>query len=91
MIDCPLCGGNGAACDQCEGGRLRITQCPKREVLTAYPGIGTFVDMVNLFDQGAMPVSGGVLDQCDSFLVARQYLQAQEAKMKDDGDGRPEC
>ena len=48
--------------------------CPKRECLEVVP----LLELKRLFDKGAMPVLGGVLDQAAWFIEASQYLDYEE-------------
>ncbi len=65
---CPICRNTKAAdnCTHCNGtGYVRIPTCP-----LDYTGssIWTFASLARFADQGAFPISGGVLDQSESFL-----------------------
>jgi hypothetical protein len=68
LIDCQFCGGKDDKCKHCGGwGHQRITQCP-RKLIT--PDIWRLLQLAEFAEKGAFPVSGGVLEQSDSFLSA---------------------
>jgi hypothetical protein len=75
-IECTTCNGGG--CDQCDQGIFRVEGCPNRFC----DGLGQFVELVDLFDEGLPPVAGGALDQAASFLEAARRFKNEEQRAK---------
>jgi len=70
---------NGAGCDECQGGRIEITQCPL-EVIT--PDVWEVMELAQLYEKGLPPVAGGALDQAKSFVEACRAIWNDEAVWK---------
>ena len=84
---CDVCGGGEAkrTCQTCLGrGWLKLTSCPKRQIA---PETWDWVRMFLLADKGVLPVGGGALDQCETFLEAWQAFAGLEAKCEASSDG----
>lgn len=76
-IDCPDCDGHG--CDECnKRGSFDVTACPNQYV----GDIRTAIPLMDLFENGLPPVSGGTLDQAAWFLSAVRTLQHEEAAVE---------
>lgn len=74
QIACPTCDEHG--CSECdEEGWIRITQCPKtivdREIMS-------FIELADYAKNGLFPVSGGALEQSQSFLAACRFLWSED-------------
>jgi len=54
------------------GHKTRLTRCPRYDVTPAARGI---IEMYYFAREGNWPVSGGILDQADSFLSAYRLLR----------------
>ena len=66
LIVCTACGGKDEKCERCKGfGTERITGCPK-EIIDRQTW--RLLELSDFADKGAFPVTGGVLEQSDSFL-----------------------
>jgi hypothetical protein len=78
-LQCPACDGEG--CEECNEGWFKLDGCPNRYCRTVVPAI----ELIDLFEKGLPPVSGGVLNQSASFLNAAKYFdqQNQLAKLND--------
>lgn len=77
-MECPSCDGEG--CDECIDGEFGISGCPNsycRSVIST-------IDLIELFEKGLPPVSGGVLNQSASFLNAAKYFAIQNQLAKAD-------
>lgn len=72
-FECPLCSGQG--CDECDGGRYEITQCPKDFVGDLWDVLG----YVDLFSKGLPPVTGGALEQTRWFLDVSRFVWSEQA------------
>jgi hypothetical protein len=79
-LQCPACDGEG--CEECTDGWFKLDGCPNRYCRTVVPAI----ELIDLFEKGLPPVSGGVLNQSASFLNAAKYFdqQNQLAKLNDE-------
>lgn len=85
-IECTACNGSGMQgteehkkpCDQCQDGVFRVQGCPNRYC----DGMGQFIELVDLFDEGLPPVAGGALDQAASFLEAARRFKTEEQRAK---------
>ena len=79
IFKCPLCDGRGCgACDQ--AGTFELDHCP---TLYLDESVRSLVNTYGpLFDLGAMPVAGGVLDQCASFIAAHSFLRIERDRWK---------
>ena len=77
-IRCLLCNGKG--CKSCGGvGYHSLTSCPRRMVPTeTWEVIGAARDA----EMGLLPVAGGTLDQCQSFIDAMRIVRAIDAEQE---------
>lgn len=75
-IECPNC--DGAGCDKCRQGMVRITGCPNEYCLSIAP----LVSLAELFKKGIPPVAGGVLDQSVWFVEAARILDRESAMIE---------
>ena len=74
---CPRCGGNnGEGCDECDHGRIEITECPL-ELIT--PDVWEAIEYAELYEKGLPPVAGGVLNQAKIFIEACRQIWAEQA------------
>jgi hypothetical protein len=64
---CQTCGGDG---------RLKITSCPKSLIDSDVVSICHLVDH---YDEGHRPVSGGVYDQTRAFCRALRLLKSEDS------------
>jgi len=85
-MECITCDGHGTyqgkPCEFCKGrGRIEIVGCPYDEIR----GMLGLIDMFDLFDHGAMPIAGGVLNQSAWFINARNHWKRENARVKADG------
>ncbi len=71
-----MCSGEG--CDSCTGGSVRIDGCPNAYCASVVPAI----NLVELFEKGLPPVTGGVLDQSASFLNAARFFASEDQLAK---------
>jgi hypothetical protein len=69
---------DGAGCHECENGQVQIKGCPQtycREIVSA-------IGLIDLFEKGLPPISGGTLDQSVWFLEAAKVLSNEESLAK---------
>lgn len=79
VIECVSCSGEG--CKYCDNtGEFRVIGCPNKFCSDMVPAIG----LIELFNRGLPPVSGGVLDQSAWFIEAVQRLKLEEQLAKAD-------
>ncbi len=81
-IVCPQCDEKG--CEGCgHTGWLKITGCPQQWV-----GSDTiaFIRYAELFRKGLPPVSGGAMDQTQSFIVAERFFEREREAGESDLD-----
>lgn len=81
-IECPLCNDQG--CSECSGGTFEVEGCPN----TYCSSVINAIDLIDLFDKGLPPVTGGVLDQSASFIHAARFLESEERRVKDERRNR---
>jgi hypothetical protein len=77
-IECQQCGGIG--CDGCTQGFIRIEGCPQQYCKEIVPAIG----LIDLFEKGLPPITGGALDQSVWFLEAARILGNEETQAKNE-------
>ncbi len=82
LIRCPAC--DGAGCDRCDHGDVKINGCPQDECASVVSAIRMF----DLFEKGLPPISGGVLDQSACFIEAAQLFRSEEEAAKAERNGR---
>lgn len=75
-IECPSCNGGG--CVDCKDGCIVVSGCPNKFCAS----ISSTIPLIDLFNKGLPPISGGALDQSASFIAASQYFSAQENLVK---------
>jgi len=46
------------------------------------------IQMIDLFDRGILPVTGGALDQSSWFLSAERCYRLEEALIRSEDDGK---
>ena len=80
-IDCPACLGFDPKCERCKGDPrgILIDRCP---FSTMSPGIAAIIPYYADWQQGRMPVEGGVLDQSAAFVEAMRFLDSAVARLK---------
>lgn len=61
---------------------MRITRCPKMEISSDVISFLHFSDLAR--DHSLLPVSGGVLDQSDSFMQACRTFWALEKQFENE-------
>jgi len=76
QIGCPSCNETG--CDECNNeGWILIKECPQgmvgREVMN-------FIELADFAKNGAFPVTGGTLEQSQSFLLACRFLWNEDSQ-----------
>ena len=76
QIACPTC--DEAGCEECENeGWIKITECPRnlvgRETMD-------FIELADFAKKGSFPVTGGTLEQSQSFLIACRILWAEDSQ-----------
>jgi hypothetical protein len=76
-FECPACEGHG--CDACDDGYFQIDGCPNAFCRTVIPAI----ELIDLFEKGLPPVSGGALNQSASFLSAAKFFAIQNQLAKE--------
>ena len=75
---CNGCDGKG--CDDCgDTGEILITQCPLDFITD---DVWRVIEMAGFFEKGIPPVSGGVLDQAQSFLDAAAFIFSESSYWK---------
>jgi len=77
-MTCLICKGTG--CSECNNaGQVDITQCPLEFINTE---IWEVIKYVRLYEKGLPPVAGGALDQTYNFLLAADFVMAEEQYWK---------
>jgi len=84
-MQCPTCDAMG--CELCHDGKVRITQCPRQCVDAS---TWAMVGDIAMAKRGFLPVSGGTLDQTESFCAAWMFWMAEEGRMAKIENGRTE-
>ncbi len=74
---CPVCEGNG--CDECEDGRVKITECP---LVLVPENIWEVIKFAELYEKGLPPIAGGALDQAKSFIDAALFIMREKSYWK---------
>jgi hypothetical protein len=78
-IECPEC--NGLGCEQCnDSGYVSVEGCPTEFARPVFPT----VRLIEFFEKGMPPISGGTLEQSASFLRAVSFFQQDEASLKNE-------
>ena len=77
-IECPRCNGEG--CEECKNGLFEIDGCPN----SFCSSVVRSLTMFDLFEKGLPPVTGGVLDQSNSFIEAAQFFESEERRVKNE-------
>lgn len=72
-MECIHCDGTG--CDKCDQGKIEVVGCPQKLCSSIVPT----VRLIDLFNKGLPPVSGGTLDQSAWFLDAVSVFASEEA------------
>lgn len=79
-MECTRCAGDDDNCPVCKGwGRERLTTCPKEIVAVSTWRLLQFTDFA---ERGAWPLTGGVLDQTQSFADACQIAWREDGYWK---------
>jgi len=72
---CPRCvpsGKKNPKCPKCEGtGKVTMTRCPNRCMT---PSARQMFSAFGWYQQGQLPLSGGMLDQAHSYVKAMEIL-----------------
>jgi hypothetical protein len=80
---CEECGGRDELilnCKSCRGtGKIRFESCLLK-IITV--DIWELLDAVEFADKGNLPISGGFLDQTESFMEGLKLVRRLNAKMK---------
>ena len=77
---CKACGGKVNKCKECDGqGEIDIECCP---LLIIERDVWEVLKYAELYRNGLPPVTGGALDQADSFIAAADYIFDQEQGIK---------
>lgn len=78
MVECPRCDGRDAECGLCDGrGYVEVAGCLKAQLPPQAVDVLTAHDML---EDGILPVSGGWLDQCASWVEAERVLSSELAR-----------
>ena len=77
-IECPSCDAEG--CEECTEGVFDLDGCPN----AFCSQVVTSIDMIDLFEKGLPPITGGVLDQSASFIAAASFFQSEESKVRNE-------
>lgn len=76
--ECPSCSGEG--CERCVDGYFQVVGCPSEFVGDMWQTI----NLIELFRKGAMPVSGGVLDQSCNFIECEKRFRTEESLVRNE-------
>lgn len=75
-MKCTACDGRSDDCPDCGGrGSIRITECPSKMMDRT---IIRFVELAGYAEKGNLPVAGGTLNQCESFMDACRRFWGEE-------------
>jgi hypothetical protein len=73
-----VCDGSG--CEECSDGVFELDGCPNRYCSPVVRSI----DLIDLFEKGIPPITGGVLDQSASFIEAARFFESEEGKVRNE-------
>lgn len=82
MLECPICRNTKAAdeCKHCNGqGRVKLTTCPLDYI---GGGVWTMASLARFADKGSWPITGGTLDQTESFLQFYERWTSTISRLK---------
>jgi len=74
---CAAC--DGAGCEKCHDGIVRLTGCPRREIGA---DIWELLEYAELFRRGLAPEPGGALDQAAAFLRACGFIWGEQQRIE---------
>lgn len=80
-IKCAECDGLG--CQECHDGKFYLSGCAHDQV----DGMQRFAQFARLYEQGALPVAGGIVDQAWSFVDAVDYWLRDMSVAREGVDG----
>jgi len=79
-MQCTACDGRDENCERCGGwGTEKITDCPRKIIDQQ---TWRLLQLADFAEKGCFPVSGGVLEQSDSFLSACRMVWSETAYWK---------
>jgi hypothetical protein len=78
-VKCIACNGQDENCETCDGFGVHHIGCPKDSI---DPSTVRAIQFADFADKGHWPVSGGVLDQSQSFVSACNFIWKEEEHYK---------
>jgi hypothetical protein len=83
LIRCWACYGSG--CGECDRGRRPIYRCPRASVSRFAVDA---LRLLALYEQGAFPAAGGLMDQAAAYVEAMQCLTVEVSRARDEESKR---
>lgn len=80
-MECLYCKGRDSkGCPNCKGaGREDIEQCP---LMLVTDDVWQLIELADLMEKGLPPVSGGALEQANSFIEACRLVWTEQRQYK---------